>query len=120
MVFLLACALFLGDDSSDPECAREPPLDYTGFGEGFLTTHCLGCHSSLLPAEMRHDSPVGVDFDTYERVLQWADRIEARATGAEPTMPPSGGPSKDEIALLTEWLHCQVAEDVALYSGGGQ
>ena len=33
------------------------------FGEGFVTKHCTGCHSSLLPEGMREEAPVGVRID---------------------------------------------------------
>jgi uncharacterized membrane protein len=113
ILLLLACALLPDSDSGPGECDRDPPLTYDNFGEGFLNKHCVGCHSSLLPAGMREDAPVGVDLDTYQGVLTWADRIEARATGETPDMPPGGGPDTEEIALLTEWLHCEVASDRA-------
>ncbi len=114
ILFLVtACSLFSPEDSANPECARTPPLTYANTGEGLMNKHCVGCHSSLLPEGMREDAPVGVDFDTYEAVLTWADRIEARATGDTPDMPPGGGPNAAEIALLTEWLHCEVADDRA-------
>lgn len=113
LLLLLGCTLFAEEDSADPECTRTPPLTYDNFGEGLMNKHCVGCHSSLLPEGMREEAPVGVDFDTYQGVLTWAARIEARATGDAPDMPPGGGPSADEVARLTEWLHCEVADDVA-------
>jgi uncharacterized membrane protein len=120
LFFLTACSLFAGEDSGNPECTHEPPLSYENFGQEFLTTHCVGCHSSLYTTEERREgAPIGVDFDTYERVLQWATQMEVATTGVEPTMPPGGGPGADEIVLFTEWLHCQVAEDVQRYQEGG-
>ncbi len=113
LLLLAACSLLAPEDTASPECARTPPLTYENTGQGLMNKHCLGCHSSLLPEGMREEAPVGVDFDSYERVLTWADRIEARATGDAPDMPPGGGPNAGEIALLTEWLHCEVADDVA-------
>lgn len=117
LLFLLACGLFGGDDSGNPACGREPPLTWANFGEGFMTKHCTGCHSSLLPEPMREGAPVGVDFDTYAAVLDWAPRIEATALGEAPAMPPGGGPGADELALLEEWLACEVAADRAALGG---
>ena len=46
--------------------------------------------------------------DTWDDMIRWGPRIQARATGPEPTMPPGGGPSEEERALLSEWLECAV------------
>lgn len=94
-------------DSADP-CARRPALTYDSFGEGLLEQHCTGCHSSLVPTDHREDAPPGIDFDTYEGVLTWAERIQARAVPEDAGMPPGGGPSTEERALLDEWLTCTV------------
>lgn len=110
LALLLGCAG--GGDSADP-CPRDPPLTWESWGEATMVRHCTGCHSSLLPESMREGAPVGVDLDTYAGVLQWHDRIRARSTGEAPTMPPGGGPSAEEVAMLTEWLDCAVAADVA-------
>lgn len=103
-------------DSASNSCDRSPPLTYANFGKGYLDKHCVGCHHSLLPQEMREGAPMGVDLDTLEFSLQWADRIEARATGDIPTMPPGGGPSEDERALLQEWLSCDLLPASESYS----
>lgn len=99
-----------GDDSGG-DCDRSPPLSWHSFGQGFMGKHCTGCHSSLLPDSHREGAPASVNFDTYADVVAQADRIAARALGDEPTMPPGGGPSAEEQALLAEWLRCGVAED---------
>jgi uncharacterized membrane protein len=57
----------------------------------------------------RHDAPLGVDFDTYQGVLDHADRIAVR--DGDGTMPPGGGPSEEEHARLAEWIACGVAAD---------
>lgn len=120
------CLLFAGCDllpfggggEDTGACSREPPLTWGNFGEGLITKHCLGCHSSLMPAEMREGAPVGVDFDTYEAVIQWRDRIDVRSVPDDGGMPPGGGPSEEERAMLGEWLACEVAEDAAMLEGG--
>ncbi len=61
---------------------------------------------------------MGVDLNTYGDVLRHVERIEARATGEAPTMPPSGRPSADDVALLDEWLTCTVAADAAALEAG--
>jgi hypothetical protein len=106
-----------GDDTAGGACARTPPLDWDNFGDGIVTKHCTGCHSSLLPADLREGAPLGVDFDTYEGVLQYRDRIVIRAVSADGGMPPGGGPSEEERALLGEWLDCGVADDAKHIEG---
>ena len=83
----------------------EPRLvDYENFGDPFVRNWCRGCHSAQLAAGERGGAPPGVDFDTHEGVLAWLDRIEARATGDDPTMPPTTGPTDEERELLGQWL----------------
>jgi uncharacterized membrane protein len=96
-----------GGDTGDLEC-REPPLSWDNFGQGLMSRHCTGCHSSLLPEDMRGEAPLGVDLETEEGFLDWADRVEVRATGSEPTMPPGGGPTEVEVVQLEEYLRCVV------------
>jgi len=96
-----------------PSCDREPALTYENWGQAYLSTYCTGCHSALVEGEPRKGATVGVDFNTYGDVLAHVERIEARGTGAAPTMPPSGGPSAQEVALLDEWLTCAVYPDAA-------
>lgn len=71
-----------------------------------MDTWCTGCHSAVQAAEVRAGAPLTVNLDTYEDVVLWADRIAARATGLDATMPPAGGPDPVEMAELREWLAC--------------
>jgi uncharacterized membrane protein len=95
-------------DTATFSCDRDPPLSYANFGEGFLSTHCEGCHSSLIPDNLREGAPPGVSFSSYADVLSWAGRIEARSIDPSAGMPPGGGPSEDDRRLLHEWLVCDV------------
>lgn len=104
-----------GAESSD--CGRKPPLTWDNFGEGMMDKHCNGCHSTLVPRDQRKGAPVGVDFNTYEGVLEFADRIHARSVVEPPTMPPGGGPDPTEKVRLEEWLRCEVAKDRAAREG---
>ena len=113
---LLAVLVGCGEEDADSAaftCDREPPLSYDNFGEGFMAKHCAGCHSSLQPEDLREGAPASVNLDTYADVLAWAERIEIRAVPDGADMPPGGGPSAEERALLAEWLHCQVFSDAA-------
>src|SRR5687768_13617973 len=64
-------------------CNREPPLTYENFGQGFVDQFCRGCHGVNKRVGQRAGAPLGVDFDTFEDIVFWADRIEARAVDTE-------------------------------------
>jgi uncharacterized membrane protein len=96
-VALAAC----GDDV-DRTCASTD-LTYETFGAAFVTSWCRGCHSR--DQMMRQGAPEGVDLDTRADVARLAGAIRALA-GAGRAMPPAGGPSAEERALLVEWLDC--------------
>ncbi len=90
----------------DAECPPEgTELRYQGFGEELLAEHCQTCHGREPGG--RRGAPEHVTFATHDDVLEWADRIYARAAGENTTMPPGpDGPSAEERALLAEWLAC--------------
>ena len=119
-VLLLALAACAGEEE-DPECAREVPLTYQSWGQGFLDTHCNGCHSSLTPVAQRRGAPEGVNLDTYEGVLTWVERIDDRTILApqeeRSQMPPGGGPTAEELEMLHEWLECTVYPDKKAWGG---
>lgn len=75
-------------------------------GKPFVDTWCTGCHSASQVGEVRAGAPSTVNLDTYEDVALWADRIAARSTGPDATMPPAGGPDPVEMAELREWIAC--------------
>lgn len=108
---LLACAD--GDEEGGPtprgiDCdERSPPLAWENYGQGALDEHCAGCHSSLLRPDQRNNAPVGVDFDTFDGALEWADRALVR-TVDEGTMPPGGSLSDADLTLIEEWLVCDL------------
>ncbi|MBK7535228.1 MAG: hypothetical protein IPI49_07600 [Myxococcales bacterium] len=93
------------DDAQPPACETSY-LTYQTFGAPFLTTWCRGCHASALPLDMRQGSPPQINFDDAEAARSQRARILARSVGEAPTMPPAGGPSAAERALLEEWLRC--------------
>ena len=93
-----------GADSADPSCQDAPVVTWASWGQGFLIESCQGCHASTSPD--RNDAPQTVVFDTEADVIAHRDRILARATGEAPDMPPRGGVSEDDRALLEIWLRC--------------
>lgn len=97
-------------------CTREPALDWENFGDGLVGHWCRGCHSVELREGQRAGAPPGVDFNSYEDVQLWADRISARAVESE-SMPPAGGLSDTERAQLGEWLRCDVLPSIGQVSG---
>lgn len=118
LVGLLGC----GDPPRElnPMCHPDAALTWESWGQGFVDTHCVGCHSSVIPLSQRRDAPLGVDFDTYRGVLQWAERIEVRTLlnarlddDEILLMPPGGGVTDEELDMLEEWLQCSVFPDKA-------
>lgn len=113
---LVVCALLGCDDDATPRpdvvgdtsvidwCESAPVLTWDNFGAGFLTENCQPCHARL--SQARHDAPEDVNFDTREDVALHRPRILVRAIGDEPDMPPAGGVSIEDRALLEAWLHC--------------
>jgi hypothetical protein len=88
-------------------CLRDPPLDWENFGDGLVGRHCRPCHGENVRLGQRGDAPLGVDFDTYDDVVEWADAIYDQAVDSE-SMPPAGGMNPDERAQLGEWMRCEV------------
>jgi uncharacterized membrane protein len=94
------------EDGTEAEgCGEDVPvLTWESFGEGFVTTYCQGCHASTAPD--RHGAPEHVAFDTEEDAMLWRYRILATAGFDGLTMPPGGGPTDEDRALLEAWLGC--------------
>ena len=110
LAFLAAMILAACGSDSDGDgtllCDEGSELTYENFADAFMRDWCTGCHSSDLEAGARANAPANVNLDTREDVLVWLERVQVRATGDNPTMPPTAGPSVEETALLEEWLSC--------------
>ncbi len=111
---LLACGGVTGDsgDTGDTgtvvdtgPCPSESLRTWDNTGGPFLLTWCAPCHSAALPQDQRQGAPLGVDLDTHEGALAWADRIRVR-TLETADMPPVGEPEAEDLAGLAEWLDC--------------
>jgi uncharacterized membrane protein len=99
----LLAALACGTDT-DPRCDASF-LRYDNFGAPFIVSWCRACHSATVPPDMRQQAPVDVNFDTLDEIRAWSPSID-RLAGEGVAMPPAGGPSADERAMLTQWLRC--------------
>lgn len=80
-------------------------LSYESFGQGFLAANCQTCHSKS--GSERKGAPGGYDFHDRQAVLQFRERIFARAAADNTTMPPGpDDPPEAERYKLAEWLAC--------------
>ena len=107
--FLAACP-GNPDDPVPTDCPPDSVATWDNFGEPFLLTWCTPCHSSHLsgfgdPNE-RQDAPLGSDFDTYSHYMDWDTDVYARAAAENTSMPPAGGPTPEDRAMLAEWIAC--------------
>jgi len=105
----LACGGQPGPDAPVHDTAADcpdPSLTWENTGQPFVTTWCTPCHHSALEGESRFGAPIGTDYDTLDGVTQWIERIEARALGDDPTMPPVLPPSDEERGRFGTWLAC--------------
>ncbi len=108
VLLLVACNAGDPDEvavAPNEDCER-PDVTWQTYADGFFRNWCTGCHSSELAPERRNGAPPGFDFDDVGLVRDHSARILARATGDEPTMPPSTGPSHEELHLLQTWFEC--------------
>ncbi len=108
-----ACASSSSDTAgpSGATCPDDSALTYQSFGQAFVQSYCLRCHSSTQPAEGRQGAPSDTNFDTLLQIRSHAEHIdEGAAAGPSSTnelMPPAGPrPSDQERSRLGEWLAC--------------
>lgn len=94
-----------GQDSGPEIMACDTALEVTwsNWGEGFLLTHCSGCHARTNTD--RRGAPEDVHFDTEEEALERAASI-VRVVLENQSMPPAGGILEDDLILLDAWLQC--------------
>ena len=83
----------------------------TNFGQSFMKTYCLRCHSAPVQGAARKGAPSDHNFDLADEIRGLADHIDQYA-GSGPaatntTMPPGEAkPSLEERRKLSEWLAC--------------
>ena len=103
-----------GSDRREPQMARQ--RDAIGLGIEDEVDPPFVEHPEQLfgLVDTVHDPRAdGVNFDTYEGVLTWVERIQARAVADDASMPPGGGPGSEDRALLDEWITCTVLDEKA-------
>lgn len=92
-------------------CPTNSMLTYASFGQAFMQSYCLRCHSESVKGADRKRAPSDHNFDLPLDVRLLADHIDRYAgAGPEATntiMPPNGPlPSEAERRQLSEWLAC--------------
>lgn len=99
LLLLLGC----GDpESVDPSCETSM-LRWENTG-GIVLGYCAPCHGQDVSDATRQSAPSSVNLDTYDGVYSHRERVHARVL--EGTMPPGGGLTDTDVALLDEWLRC--------------
>ena len=92
-------------------CPTGSTLTYANFGQTFMQTYCLRCHSASVTGAARMNAPADHNFDNIGQIQGLADHIDEHAgSGPDATnteMPPNDPkPSTAERAQLSEWLAC--------------
>ena len=106
-------------DNTEPDGNSEEPdggdcddvvWTYSNVGQPFVATWCTSCHHSELPGDQRPAGTEGVNLEDYDQVVTFLERIELRALSENPSMPPAGGPTEEEIFRVQEWVACGAPE----------
>lgn len=102
---LVACGSGPGD-SSGSTCPTDSTLTYATFGQAFMQSHCLACHSAGGPESPKLDSIAQIRAASAD-----VDRSAAAGPNAVNTFMPEGS-SVDESdrRKLGEWLACGAPE----------
>ena len=87
-------------------CPDDLAATWESFGQGFLLDHCVGCHSANVEGEARSGAPVGVDFETHAKALQWLQSIFVVSADAAVAMPPADSVPAEDRFILGDWLAC--------------
>jgi uncharacterized membrane protein len=106
MTIYIGLSLFCGTKNDSvgglPEDGLPDTVTYTEHIRPLLEASCTGCHASTLHGANRNGAPTGVDFETYARAAQSAERGNARIQAG--SMPPSGGVGSNDRALFQKWV----------------
>lgn len=104
-IVITSCASGLGDTTGST-CPTDSMLTYANFGQAFMQSHCLACHSTGGP-----ESPRLSSLDQIQAHRDDIDRAAAAGPDAVNTYMPDGA-SVDtaERTKLGEWLACGAPE----------
>lgn len=93
-------------DSTGSTCPSDSALTYANFGQAFMQSHCLACHSASGPESPKLDSLAQIRAASGD-----VDRSAAAGPNAINTFMPEGS-SVDESdrRKLGEWLACGAPE----------
>lgn len=98
--------------STGATCPSTDAPTAQNFGQAFLESYCLSCHSASVTGPGRGGAPANINFDTLEQVRSQSHGIdEHAAAGPSATnteMPPRGlpQPTLAERQKLGQWLAC--------------
>ncbi len=100
---LMSCNLVTLDEYPCPDGGTT--LSYVNFGYHFMEEWCNSCHSA--PDGARNGAPDAYVFATQADVIEYKDRIFARAADTNNSMPPGPDmiPSQQRVDLAI-WLAC--------------
>lgn len=96
---LAVFALVLTACGTSATCPTSNTLTYDSFGQGFLNSYCVSCHTTGNASD-------GVNLSSLSLLKSHLNKVDAEvASGA---MPPKGSttPSAEEKANLAQWLAC--------------
>ena len=98
---LAACGSGLGD-STGSTCPTGSTLTYANFGQAFIQTNCLACHSASGPESPKLDTLAQVQTNKTD-----IDRAAAAGpNGVNTYMPDGSSVAEADRRKLGEWLAC--------------
>lgn len=93
-------------DATGSTCPSDSTLTYANFGQAFLQTNCLACHTAKGPESPKFDS-----LDQIKAERSEIDRAAASGpNGTNTFMPEDASVSTAERQKLGEWLACGAPE----------
>jgi len=102
---LAACGSGPGD-STGSTCPSDSTFTYTNFGQAFMQSHCLACHSASGPESPKLDTLAQIRAASGD-----IDRSSAAGPNAVNTYMPEGvSVDESERRKLGEWLACGARE----------
>lgn len=92
-------------------CPTPQTLTYANFGQAFMQSYCLRCHSSSVQGGARNGAPSDHNYDVLSDIRSLADHIDLHAgsgpAGTNEEMPEGDPkPTVAERAKLSQWLAC--------------